>query len=104
MPPQRQVHELVEHLFRRRAGQMVSALARLFGLADLDLAEEVVQDALLQALRRWPFHGIPPDPAGWLARVAANRALDVLRRRASLRRKTDDIRDRYQAITTVPPD
>ncbi len=84
---------LVEHLFRRQAGQMLARLCRVFGLKHLDLAEEVVQDALVQALRQWPFRGIPDDPAAWLLRVASNRALDVLRRSTSLRRKLADLRD-----------
>jgi RNA polymerase sigma factor (sigma-70 family) len=89
--PQAQVHELVEHLFRHQAGRMLAALSRIFGLENLDLAEEVVQEALLQALRQWPFHGIPENPRAWLTEVARNKALDALRRRASLRRKQPEL-------------
>ena len=81
------VPALVDHLFRHRAGQMISSLARIFGVAHMDLAEDVVQDAMLQALRVWPFHGIPDDPTAWLFRVARNRALDAVRRDASLHAK-----------------
>jgi len=77
--------QLVDHLFRERAGQMVAWLTRIFGPAHISLAEEVVQDALIRALQQWPFSGIPDNPAGWLAHVARNRALDVLRRDASFR-------------------
>lgn len=66
--PRRQVNELVEHLFRHRAGQMLAALTRAFGLENLDLAEEVAQEAMLQALRQWPFRGVPEDPGGRLSR------------------------------------
>ena len=45
----------MDHLFRREAGRMVASLTRAFGPANLALAEEVVQEALVQALRRWPF-------------------------------------------------
>jgi RNA polymerase sigma-70 factor (ECF subfamily) len=76
-------HQLVDHLFRHQAGQMVAWLTRIFGPAHLELAEEVVQDALLKALQQWPFSGIPENPAGWLFAVARNRALDVLRRNTS---------------------
>jgi RNA polymerase sigma-70 factor (ECF subfamily) len=86
-----EVPGLVDHLFRRRAGQMVSSLARIFGPAYIDLAEDVVQDALLQALRLWSFRGVPDDPAGWLFRVARNRALDVVRRDAALRHREPDV-------------
>jgi RNA polymerase sigma-70 factor (ECF subfamily) len=74
----------VDHLFRHQAGQMVSTLTRIFGPRHIDLAEEVVQDALLKALQIWPFRGIPENPSGWLVQVAKNRALDLLRRESSL--------------------
>lgn len=77
--------QLVDHLFRSRAGQMVAALTRIFGTAHIDLAEEVVQDALLKALAQWPYTGVPDNPGGWLFQVARNRALDVLRRHAWFR-------------------
>jgi predicted RNA polymerase sigma factor len=48
----------VEHLFRREAGRIVSTLTRIFGLDRIDLAEDVVQEALLKALQQWPFSGV----------------------------------------------
>jgi RNA polymerase sigma-70 factor (ECF subfamily) len=81
----RETHQLVDHLFRNRAGQMVAWLTRVFGPAHLQLAEEVVQDALVKALQQWPYSGIPDNPAGWLLRVARNGALDLLRRDVSFR-------------------
>jgi RNA polymerase sigma factor (sigma-70 family) len=86
------VHRLVDHLFRREAGRMVAGLTRIFGPTHLDLAEDVVQEALLQALRTWPFRGVPDNPTGWLVQVAKNRALDALRRNALLASKEEDIR------------
>lgn len=74
------IPELVDHLFRREAGKMVSYLTRLFGLGRLNLAEDIVQDVLLQALRAWPAHGLPDNPTAWLMRAARNRAIDLLRR------------------------
>lgn len=62
---------------------MVAWLTRIFGPAHLELAEEVVQDALLKALQQWPFSGVPQNPGGWLFQVARNGALDALRRHAS---------------------
>ena len=81
-------HQLVDHLFRQQAGQMVAWLTRVFGPAHLELAEEVVQDALVKALQQWPFTGVPDNPAGWLFKVARNGALDVLRRSAVLRARS----------------
>ena len=82
---------LVDHLFRSRAGQMVAWLTRVFGPAHIDLAEEVVQDALVKALQQWPYSGIPDNPGGWLLAVARNGALDVLRRHTAFAQRTDAI-------------
>ncbi|NOT09762.1 MAG: RNA polymerase subunit sigma-70 [Gemmatimonadales bacterium] len=73
---------MVDTLFRESAGRLVSTLTRVFGAHRIELAEEVVQDALLAALQVWPYRGIPDNPAGWLTTVARNRALDRLRREA----------------------
>jgi len=90
--PRVEVDQLVEHLFRHQAGQMLASLTRIFGLEHLDLAEDVVQEALLQALRQWPFRGVPENPRAWLIHVARNKALDALRRRALHRRVEEDLR------------
>jgi RNA polymerase sigma-70 factor, ECF subfamily len=80
---------LTEDLFRRVAGRLVSALARILGPERLDMAEEVVQDALVKALEVWPYRGVPANPAGWLFTVARHRALDRVRREATLRRRLE---------------
>ena len=59
---------------------MVSYLTRLFGLGRLNLAEDVVQDTLYQALETWSLQGLPDNPSAWLMRVARNRAIDLIRR------------------------
>lgn len=74
-----QVSVFVDHLFRLRAGQMVSTLTRIFGVSNLALVEDVVQDALVAALRRWPYAGVPRNPSAWIIQVAKNRALDRFR-------------------------
>lgn len=61
---------------------MVGALTRLFGTQHLELAEDVVQETLLKAMRDWPYHGVPENPAAWLHRVAKNLAIDQLRRKS----------------------
>jgi RNA polymerase sigma-70 factor (ECF subfamily) len=82
-----EIDQVVDHLFRHRAGQMVSTLTRIFGPEHLPLAEEVVQESLITALTQWSFHGVPDNPAGWLFRVARNKALDQIRRQATFREK-----------------
>src|SRR5262249_7278673 len=64
----------------REAGRMVSALTRIFGVHNLALAEDVVQDAFCRALEVWRMRGVPDNPSAWLMTTARNRALDVLRR------------------------
>jgi RNA polymerase sigma-70 factor (ECF subfamily) len=82
---------VVDHLFRHQSGRLVSTLTRIFGPRRLDLAEEVVQDALLKALEIWPFEGIPANPSAWLIQVAKRRALDAIRRESSLAEKIPDL-------------
>jgi RNA polymerase sigma-70 factor (ECF subfamily) len=74
------VGALVEDVFRRSAGRIVASLTRALGPQHLALAEESVQDALVAALQKWPWSGVPESPEAWLTRVARNRALDRLRR------------------------
>ncbi len=81
----------VEHLFRHEAGKMVSYLTRFFGLGRLNLAEDVVQDVLCQALQTWPTHGLPDNPSAWLMRAARNRAIDLVRRDDRLRHLTPEL-------------
>lgn len=85
------VPALVDHLFRHQAGQMIATLVRVFGPRHIDLAEEVVQEALVKALQLWSYRGIPDNPSAWLIQVAKNRALDRLRREASLQEKSEEI-------------
>jgi len=77
-PEVAQVSGSVEHLFRHESGRIVSYLTRLLGPEHMDLAEEVVQEALLNALQSWSYSGIPTNPAAWLLQVARNSALDAI--------------------------
>jgi RNA polymerase sigma factor (sigma-70 family) len=77
--------QLEDHLFRREAGRMVATLTRIFGVHNLALAEDVVQDAFCRALEVWKFRGVPDNPSAWLMATAKNRALDVFRRERTAR-------------------
>ncbi|MCC2318510.1 RNA polymerase sigma factor [Cellulomonas chengniuliangii] len=72
--------EEIGQVFRREHGRAVAVLTRVLG--DLDLAEDAVQDAFTEAVRRWPADGLPPSPAGWIITTARRRAIDRLRRDA----------------------
>jgi RNA polymerase sigma-70 factor (ECF subfamily) len=78
--------QLVEHFFRHESGRLVSALARVFGLRNLDLVEDMVQSALVEALHAWRVQGIPESPSAWMHRVARNKVVDALRQRETLLR------------------
>jgi RNA polymerase sigma-70 factor (ECF subfamily) len=77
--------ELSDHFFRRESGRMVAALTHLFGVHNLALVEDVVQDAFCRALEVWPFRGLPENPSAWLIATARRRAIDVLRRERTAR-------------------
>ncbi len=80
MNQEEQAQQLAGHLFRHEAGRMAAVLTRLLGFQNIELAEDIVQDALLKALNIWKYQGIPDNPSAWLYRTAKNRAIDLLRR------------------------
>jgi RNA polymerase sigma factor (sigma-70 family) len=90
-PPPGNVSQVVEHLFREEAAKMVATLTRIFGIAHLNLAEDVVQEALAKALQTWPYYGIPKNPSAWIMKVSRNLALDVVRREKVFRDKEIEI-------------
>ena len=73
----RSVGRTVEAVWRMESAHIVGALTRM--LRDVGLAEELAQDAMLQALESWPADGLPDRPGAWLMQVAKHRALDHLR-------------------------
>jgi RNA polymerase sigma factor (sigma-70 family) len=94
------IHLSVDHLFRRRAGQMIAVLSRLFGAERLDQIEDAVQTAMVRALRQWPFQGTPDNPTAWLIQVAKNDLLDRLRRDARWRGEENEIDAAIDRLST----
>jgi RNA polymerase sigma factor (sigma-70 family) len=86
-----EVPRLTDRLFREEAGKLVSVLTRIFGIDRLELAEDAVQEALVRALRTWPYYGIPENPAAWITQTAKNLALDIVRREKRFRDKEPEI-------------
>jgi RNA polymerase sigma factor (sigma-70 family) len=72
----------VEAVWREESARIVAALTRHTG--DFGWAEDLAQDALLEALAKWPGSGIPDNPGAWLLAVAKRRAIDGWRRRERL--------------------
>ena len=92
-----------DHLFRREAGRMVATLTRIFGVHNLALAEDVVQDAFCRALEVWKFRGVPENPSAWLMTTAKNRALDVLRRERTARTFAPELGRLLESEWTLAP-
>jgi RNA polymerase sigma-70 factor (ECF subfamily) len=79
----------LEEIVREHAGRLATALVRMTG--DFATAEDLVQDAILAALQRWPVEGVPDRPDAWLFTVARNRGLDALRRQSNYRTKLAEL-------------
>src|SRR4051794_11979931 len=93
---------VVAATFRAEFGRSVAVLARALA-GDVDRAEEAVQDAYAVALDRWPRDGVPDKPGAWILTTAKHRAIDRLRREATLRAKQAVLaRDLVEAVGDVP--
>src|ERR1700742_2478246 len=79
--------QIITATWREESARLVGALTRM--TRDLDLAEDLAQDALVNALETWPTHGVPDNPGAWLMTAAKRRAIDGFRRADTLRRKTE---------------
>jgi RNA polymerase sigma factor (sigma-70 family) len=90
-PAAEKVSRLADHLFRHEAGKLVSILTSIFGIERLQMAEDVVQEALVRALKTWPYYGVPTNPPAWLMQTAKHLALDLLRREKLFHGKQPEI-------------
>jgi RNA polymerase sigma factor (sigma-70 family) len=93
-----EIHQTIETVFRIEQPRLIAGLARM--VRDVNLAEELAQDALVTALAEWPKTGVPNNPGAWLMAAAKRRAIDQFRRRkmaerkhAEIGRELDDQRD-----------
>ena len=83
--PRSATDEALARVFREETGRLVAGLVRFLG--DFDLAEELVQEAVLSAIETWPVSGIPDNPAAWLTTTARRKAIDRIRRESRYREK-----------------
>ena len=72
--------ELIPHLFRTEFRKIAAVLCKLFGIENLELAEDIASETFLSALENWPYKGIPENPVAWLYTVAKNKAKNHLQR------------------------
>ncbi|HMV10098.1 MAG TPA: sigma-70 family RNA polymerase sigma factor [Cyclobacteriaceae bacterium] len=97
------VNQLVSHLFRHEAGKMAAVLTRMVGLQQLNIAEDIVQDTLLQALNVWKVKGIPENPPAWLYTVAKRKAIDVVRQRTTHAHIEKELAQAFKSEWTLSP-
>ncbi len=95
-------HDTIVAIFRTESARVIAGLVRV--VRDVDLAEELAQDALVAALTQWPEGGIPDNPGAWLQAVAKNRAVNALRRNALLARKHEELGHLEADREMVAPD
>jgi RNA polymerase sigma-70 factor (ECF subfamily) len=81
----------LDALFRRESRRLISVLTRILGPQNLELAEDVMQDAFVAAMREWSSHGVPANPSAWLLTAARNRAIDAIRRERTRRTFAADL-------------
>jgi len=92
-------HRAIDAVWRIESPRLIAGLTRIVG--DVGLAEELAQDALVAALEQWPESGVPDNPGAWLMATAKHRAIDLLRRRAVLERKQEELAREMQARPEV---
>ena len=79
------IQRVVADTFHAEGGRILASL--ISSVRDFELAEDVLQDAMLVALERWPLEGVPRNPSAWITTTARNKAIDRLRRASNLARK-----------------
>ena len=99
MEPGQSPQQLVDHLFRHEAGKMIAVLTRVFGINNLSLVEDTVQETFLKALQVWKYRTVPDNPSGWLMQVARNRTIDMIRRQQRLTDISAELSMRLQSET-----
>ena len=97
------IPDFIDHLFRHESGNLISVLTRIFGPENLDMAEDVVQDSFLEALNQWSNKGVPENPAGWLFRVAKNKALNIVNREKYKQQSSSDVAHFLYSEWTAEP-
>ena len=95
-------HRAIEAVWRIESARVIAGLSRIVG--DVGLAEDLAQDALIAALEQWPGSGVPANPGAWLVGTAKHRAIDLLRRHATLARKHRELARELAVAQETAPD
>ncbi|WP_219847989.1 RNA polymerase sigma factor [Sphingobacterium gobiense] len=79
--------ELLPHLFRQEYAKMTAVLCRHFGLAHIEIAEDIASDTFLKASEHWAINGVPDNPTAWLYTVARNKIKDYFKHKSVFENK-----------------
>ena len=97
------IDQLIDHLFRHESGKMVSVLTKILGTSNIDLAEDVVQDAMIEAIKQWTYKGVPDNPTGWLYNVAKHKAINFINREKLKHKYSSEVIHLLQSGWTAEP-
>ena len=100
---EKKISDKIDHLFRYEYGRLVSVLTKTFGTSNIELAEDVVQEAMLEALNKWSYNGVPSNPVGWIYKVAKYKAVNILNREKYKKKYASDNAHILQSEWTVEP-
>src|SRR5688500_7584321 len=96
------VRRTLDGVWRIESARLIAGIARI--VRDVGLAEELAQDALVAALEQWPESGVPENPGAWLMAAAKHRAIDLVRRKAMLERKHEELLHELEAAQRKAPE
>ncbi len=99
----KKISDQIDHVFRYEYGKLVSVLTKTFGTSNIELAEDVVQEAMLEALNKWAYNGVPDNPVGWIYKVAKYKAVNILNREKYKRKYESEVAHHLQSEWTLEP-
>jgi len=91
----------IERVYSEHASRILAVLVRLFGTRNLELAEDVLQEAFRKAVVTWREEGVPENPAAWIMAAAKNQAIDAIRGQRTRRRFSEDLANHLESGWTM---
>jgi RNA polymerase sigma-70 factor (ECF subfamily) len=85
------IEDIINQIYRNDYSKLVSVLTHAFGIRNFDLAEDVVQESILEAMKIWNKKGIPQNSKAWIYKVAKNKAVNVVNKEVTHRKYETDI-------------
>lgn len=99
----RPLDEQIDHLYRHEYGKIVAVLTKTFGPENMHTAEDVTQEAMVEAVRQWTYRGIPDNPAGWIYKVAKFKAINLIKKERLRYHHQDAIKEHLHSDKDYEP-